>query len=137
ARRGGSRTTRRPVGQTGNPATRANRAGHAGHTRLCRLLVDIGELHRPGSLLAGVDLEIAGPVIAARQAILGAADGEFLVARTHEGLPGPFTAAVIVDRVDVVVAGDQRAPEQRLAGTGRDVPPSLGGPPFGVLVAQR
>src|SRR5664280_1970815 len=37
----------------------------------------VGQLHRPGSLLAGVDLEEAGAVIAARQAVIGTADGEF------------------------------------------------------------
>jgi hypothetical protein len=38
-------------------------------------------LHGPGTLLAGVDLEKAGAIETARQAILGALDGEFLVAR--------------------------------------------------------
>ena len=61
------------------------------------------------ALLAGVDLEEAGAVEAARQAILGALDGEFLVARAHEGLAGPFAAAVVVDRVDVIEARDQGA----------------------------
>ena len=54
--------------------------------------------------------------IAARQAILGAADGEFLVARAHEGVAGPFAAAVVIDRVDVIEARDQRALQQGLAG---------------------
>ena len=54
--------------------------------------------------------------IAARQAIVGAADGEFLFARAHEGLAGPFAAAVVVDRVDVIVARNQRAAQQRFAG---------------------
>jgi len=51
-----------------------------------RLFVRFGQLHGPGALLAGVDLEEAGTVETARQAILGALDGEFLVTRTHEGL---------------------------------------------------
>src|SRR5688572_14771081 len=54
----------------------------------------LGELHGPGALLAGVDLEEAGAVEAACKAILGAADGELLVARAHVGLTGPLAAAV-------------------------------------------
>src|SRR5207247_11258925 len=53
---------------------------------LRRLFIGFGQLHGPGALLAGVDLEKAGAIETARQAILGALDGEFLVARTHEGL---------------------------------------------------
>src|SRR4051812_14569449 len=64
----------------------------------------LGELHGPGALLAGVDLEEAGAVEAARKAILGAADGELFVARAHVGLTGPFAATVVVDRVDVIEA---------------------------------
>ena len=89
------------------------------------------------SLLAGVDLEEAGAVVAARQAVLDALDGEFLVARAHEGLAGPFAAAVVVDRVDIIEARDQRALEQRLAGARRQVPPAFGDQPVGVLVADR
>ena len=101
----------------------------AGRQRpLLRRFGGLGELHRPGALLAGVDLEEAGAVEAARQAILRAADGEFLVARAHEGLAGPFAAAVVVDRVDVIEARDQRALEQGLAGARRQVPPAFGGP---------
>ena len=111
---------------------------HARLQRLLRRLVGrFGELHRPGRLLAGVDLEEAGAVIAARQAILGAADGEFLLARAHERAAGPFAAAVVVDRVDVVVARDQRPAQNRLAGARGQVPPAFGGPLLGVLVADR
>ena len=81
--------------------------------------------------------KIAGAVEAARKAILGAADGELLVARAHESLSRPFAAAVIVDRVDVVVARDQRAAQQRLAAPRRQVPPALGGPALVLLVAER
>ena len=45
--------------------------------------------------------------IAARQAILGAADGELFFAGAHEGLARPFAAAVVVDGVDVIVARDK------------------------------
>ena len=71
-------------------------------TRCARLFVGFGQLHGPGALFAGIDLEKAGAVETARQAILGALDGEFLVARTHEGLSRPFAAAVVVERVDVI-----------------------------------
>ena len=78
--------------------------------RLLRRLVGrLGELHGPGPLLAGIDLEEAGAVIAAREAILDAADGEFLVARAHEGLARPFAAAVVVDRIDVIETRDELA----------------------------
>ena len=83
---------------------------------LRRLLAGFGELHRPGRLLAGIDLEKAGAVVAARQAIADAADGELLVARAHEGLPHPFAAAIIVDRVDVVITRDEIALEHGFAG---------------------
>src|SRR3954452_20989484 len=102
-----------------------------------RLLGRFGQLHRPGRLLAGIDLEIAGAVEAAGKAILDTADGELLVARAHESLSRPFAAAVIVDRVDIVIARDQRAAQQRLAGAGRQVPPALGGPALVFLVAER
>src|SRR5450631_3427973 len=49
---------------------------------------------------------------AARQAILGALDGEFLVARAHEGLSRPFAAAIVIQRVDVIEPRDQRAAQQ-------------------------
>ena len=49
----------------------------------------------------------------------------------------PFAAAVVIDGIDVIVTCDQRAAEQRFAGTRRDVPPAFGGPALGVLVAER
>src|SRR6185312_375512 len=87
-------------------------------------------------LLAGVHLEKAGSVKAARQAIVGAANGELLVARAHEGAAGPLAAAVVVDRVDVIVTRDQRAAQQRFAGSWRNVPPAFGGPAFRILVTD-
>ena len=57
--------------------------------------------------------------------------------RAHEGLAGPFAAAIVVDRVDVVEAGDQRAPQHGLAAARGDVPPALGGPALVLLVADR
>src|SRR5215813_5626507 len=75
ARRAGWRT--RQSRQAG-PA-RSHRARKARHA-LRRLLVGLRQLHRPGSLLSGVDLEKPGAVEAARQAVLGPLDGEFLVA---------------------------------------------------------
>ena len=106
-------------------------------TRCGGLFAGFGQLHGPGALFAGIDLEEAGAVEAARQAILGAADGEFLVARTHEGLSRPFAAAVIVDRVDVIISRDERSAQQRLAAARGHVPPAFGGPALGVLVAER
>ena len=102
-------------------------------TRDCRGCIGacigrFGELDRPDLLLAGVDLEEAGAVVAAREAILGAADGEFLVARAHEGLARPFAAAVVVDRVDVIEARHQRAAQHGFAAAGGQVPPALGAP---------
>src|ERR1700730_8503167 len=84
-----------------------------------------------------MDLEEAGLVVAAREAVLDAANGELLVARAHERLARPFAAAVVVDRVDVIEPGDQRAFEQGVAAARRQVPPALGGPALGVLVAKR
>ena len=137
---GGWRQTRSAwrIGQAGNPAgaARSHRSRNSRHA-LRGLLVGFGQLHGPCSLFAGVDLEEAGAVVAARQAILGALDGEFLVARTHEGLSRPFAAAVIVERVDVIEARDQRSAQQRLATARGHVPPALGGPALGVLVAER
>ena len=104
---------------------------------LRRLLVGFGQLHGPCSLFAGVDLEEAGAVEPSRQAILGPLDGEFLVARAHEGLSRPFAATIVIERVDVIVARDQRAAQQRLATPRRHVPPAFGGPALGVLVAER
>src|SRR5262249_41110820 len=61
-----------------------------------RLVSRFGELHGPGRLVAGIDLEEAGAVIAAREAIFGSAYGELLFPRAHEGLAGPFAAAIVV-----------------------------------------
>src|SRR6185437_4035605 len=91
----------------------------------------------PGALFAGVDLEITGAVVTARQTVADAAYGKLLFARTHEGVAGPFAAAVVVDRVDVIIARDQRAAQQSFASARRHVPPAFGGPALGILVAER
>ena len=115
---GGWRQTRSAwrIGQAGNPAgaARSHRSRNSRHA-LRGLLVGFCQLHGPCSLFACVDLEEPGAVVAARQAILGTLDGEFLVTRTHEGLSRPFAAAVIVERVDVIVTGDKGSAQQRLA----------------------
>src|ERR1044072_3454434 len=85
-----------------------NRGWCNARRELRRLIGLLGELHRPGALLGGIDLEKAGAVITAREAVLDALDGEFLVARAHESLAGPFAAAVVVDGEDVIEARDQR-----------------------------
>src|SRR3954447_5937998 len=63
------------------------------HRALWRL-GGFGELHRPGLLLAGVDLKEAGPIEAAGKTIVNPADRELFIARAHEGLAGPFPAVV-------------------------------------------
>src|SRR5215470_28663 len=121
------------------PAGHRRRLQH-GHARLqwlhWRLVCRFGELDGPGRLVAGIDFEEAGAVVAARQAIVGAADGEFLFPRAHEGLTRPFAAAVVVDRVDVIEAGDERAPQYGLATAGGNVPPTFRGPAVVLLVAD-
>src|SRR6185437_16148202 len=52
------------------------------------------------------------------------------------GLPRPLTAPVVIERIDVIIPGNQGAAQQRLAGARRDVPPAFSSPAFGVLVAQ-
>jgi hypothetical protein len=60
---------------------RARGTRHArGERPARRLFGGVGELHRPRPLLAGIDLEVAGAVVAARQAIIRAANGEFFLA---------------------------------------------------------
>src|ERR1700677_971024 len=80
------------------PRTRGRAGRLAGRNRPLRRLAGLGELHRPGLLFAGIDLEEAGAVESAGKAIAGTPDGELLVARAHEGGPRPFAAAIIVDR---------------------------------------
>src|SRR5579871_4056246 len=107
--------------------------------RLARALLRFsrfGQLDRPGLLLPGVHLEKAGAVKAPGEAISGAPDGEFLVARAHEGLARPFAAAVVVNRVDVVGTRREISTQQRFAIARPYVPPSLGRPAFAVLVAN-
>ena len=109
----------------------------AGRQRLLRrLLARFGELHGPGALLAGIDLEKAGAVVAARQAIADAADRELLVAGAHVGLSHPFAAAIVVDGVDIIITRDEIALEHGLAGARRQVPPAFRGPAVGILVAD-
>ena len=98
------------------------------------MLGSIGELHRPRALFAGVDLKITGSVIPPREAVLGAANSEFLFPRAHIGFTRPFAAAVIVDRIDIIITRDEGPSQQRFTRTGRDVPPALGGPSFVVFV---
>src|SRR5262249_7069708 len=49
----------------------------------------------------------------------------------------PLASAIVVDGVDIIITGDQRAFDQRLAGTRRQVPPPFRGPALLVLVAER
>src|SRR4051812_8515807 len=94
------------------------------------LLRRLGELHRPGALLAGVDFKETGALKPASEAILDTADRELLVARAHEGFSGPLAAAIVVDRIDVIEARDKRATQNGLAGARGKIPPAFGGPYF-------
>src|SRR5579871_1031323 len=76
------------------------------HGRLGRKLGRLGQLDCPGGLLTGIDLEESGSVEPARQAVGCALDGELPLARAHERLSRPFSAVIIVDRIDVIEAGD-------------------------------
>ena len=136
------RRAARRIGQAGHARdsarlVRINRSRQARHLLRRLLFAGFGQLHGPGALFAGIDLEEAGAVETARQAILSALDGEFLVARAHEGLSRPLAAAVIIERVDVIISRDQRALQQGFATARGHVPPTLGGPALGILVAQR
>src|SRR5580700_6168213 len=84
---------------------------------LRRLLGGFGQLHGPGALLGGIDLEEAGAVIAMRQAVADAADGEFPVARAHVVPSRPFAAAIVIDSVDIIITCDEIALEDGLAGS--------------------
>ena len=132
-----ARPARRRVGQARDLAARPDRSRQARDALLRRLLVGVGQLHGPCPLFAGIDLEEAGAVKAARQAILGALDRELLVARAHKGLPRPLAAAVIIERVDVIEAGNQGSLQQGLTASRGHVPPALGGPSLRILVAER
>src|ERR1700686_3776938 len=106
--------------------------------RLLRgLLGGLGELHGPGTLLAGIDFEEAGAVVAMGEAVADAADGEFPVAGAHIGPSRPFAAAIVVDGVDIIKTRDEIALEYGLPGSWRPVPPAFGGPAVGVLIADR
>src|ERR1700689_1377620 len=90
----------------------------AGRQRLLRrLLGGFGELHGPGALLAGIDPEEAGAVIAVGQAIADAADGELPVARAHVGPSRPFAAAIVVDGIDIIKTCDEIALEHGFSGS--------------------
>src|SRR5262249_53323172 len=97
----------------------------------------LGQLYSPGLLLPGVDFEKAGPVVAAGEAVSGAPDGEFLVARAHEGSARPLAAAVIVDRIDIIETRREISAKQRFAIACGNVPPALGRPTLAILVAER
>src|SRR5712671_312781 len=111
------------------------------HARLQRLLRGglggFRELHGPGGLLRRVDLEEAGLVEAASEAIIGAADRKLLISGAHEGLARPFATAIVVDRVDVIETRHERAAQQGFAIARRKVPPAFGGPGVVFLVAER
>src|ERR1700733_9860657 len=134
ARRGLRRRGRRGRGR---PDRGSGRRGSAhGRRFLYGLLARFGQLHGPGALFAGIDLEKAGAVVTAGQAIADAADRKFLVAGAHIGFAHPFAAAIIIDGVDIIITGDKAAFEHRLATACRQVPPAFRGPALPVLVAD-
>src|SRR5262245_36162043 len=75
-----------------------------------------------------IDLEKTGAFVAARQAILNPEDGEGLVARAHEDVAVPGTAADVVGGIEVVVA-----PRLEIAAIDGDAARRIGQPPaFGL-----
>src|SRR6185437_12046301 len=97
----------------------------------------VGQLHRPAlRVLAGVDLEEAGAVIAADIAILPALDLELAVRGAHEHLALPLAAA-LVHRVEIIILGRQRAAHKRHAVERLQVPPALADPSLAVGIAER
>ena len=94
-----------------------------------RALVGLSELHGPGLLLAGVDLEKPSPVEPTGKAILGAANDEFLFAGTHESPSRPFPTTVVVNRIYIIETSRQRSSQQRLAIPRGEIPPALRGQP--------
>ena len=103
---------------------------------LRRLLAQFGQLHGPGPLLAGIDLEKSGTVIAAWETITDAADRELLVAGAHKGLPHPLAAVIVVDCVDIIITRDEITLEHGLAGAGGQIPPAFRGPAVGILITD-
>src|SRR4029079_9890365 len=75
----------------------------------------VRQLHRPGALLVGIDLEKAGAIVAARQTVLSPADSELFLTCAHVSLARPLAATVVVDRIDVIVTCNQCAAQQRFA----------------------
>src|SRR5262245_59096473 len=104
-----SLSSRRRSCRTSSRRRRPAQRVAGGQRTLRGLLRGLGELHGPRSLLAGIDFEKLGAIETARQTIIRAANREFLFTRAHEGLPGPFAAAVVIDRIDVIIPSDERA----------------------------
>src|SRR5271169_5650343 len=97
----------------------------------------IGELDRPAfRILAGVDLEKAGAVVAAHETILPPLDLELAVGGAHKGLALPFAAA-LVHRIDVIVLRRQRAAQKRRAVERLEVPPAFADPALAVGIGER
>ena len=83
-----------------------------------------------------VDFEKARAFVIRVRAVLDAANGERLVGGAHDGLAAPFAAAIIIERVNIVIARDERAFQQHFAGLRGDVPPAFADPAGLVLISD-
>src|SRR3984957_13725139 len=96
----------------------------------------VGQLHRPAlGVLAGVDFEEAGAVVAAPKAILPAVDLELTIRRAHEPLALPLAAA-LVHCVEIIILSRQGAAQKRHAVERFEVPPAFAGPVLPIGIAD-
>src|SRR5262249_61830523 len=111
-------------------------------TRVVRLMwlappcAGIGQASRPVLRFLRIHLEEAGALIATSAAFLNPPDREGLVGGTHVGFARPFSAAVVVDGVNVIKTAGKRSLVKRLAGLRRNVSPGFRGPAAWMLVAS-
>ena len=99
----------------------------------------VGQLQHPVAAVLRIDLEEAGALIAAGEAVLVAEDGEGLIGGADEKVAVPGAAADVVGREDVEVARElaEVALEHRGALAGWRDPPAFGLPAVGHAVAER
>src|SRR4029077_11212627 len=90
----------------------------------------------PVALLAGIDFEKTGLLVAALLAFLYVANGEGLVVGAHVQGAAPFPATIIVDGVDVIEPGNKYTLQQGLAGVRGNVPPAFRGPTLDIAIAD-
>src|SRR5919107_4743564 len=85
--------------------------------------VRFGQLDRPALLSPGIDFEEAAAIEAPGEAILRAANGEFPLARAHEGASAPLAAPVVIDGVHIIESPGELPLEKGFAPARRQVPP--------------